>query len=642
VASRPSGYLQYGTYLVLGQAMRSALQRRSGNRTPTWDHGQVMVAGASQRRGMGAWPFDGGTTFRVWAPNSSQVSVRLLSGAAAGQTVALVAEEDGCWSADVLDVGVGDGYLYALRWQDQTLLRIDPYARHVTNSAGHGLVYDESAFDWAEQDYRSPSWDELVIYELHVGTFAPVAANQVANLDEAAARLPYLNQLGITAVELLPVAEFAGDLSWGYNPALPFAVETAYGGPDALMAFVQAAHQLGIAVLLDVVYNHLGPGDLDHDLWRFDGWCSNNGGGIYFYQDWRADTGWGSRPDYGRRQVLQYLRDNVASWLGTYRLDGLRLDATAYIRNVTGGSDPAQDIPDGWRLLQAINDDTAAAQPWKIRIAEDMRNDEWITKPTAEGGAGFSSQWDPDFVVQVRQAMLTPDDSARSMAGVAAAIGRQYNGRALTRVVFTESHDADANGGARVPEAIDPGHADSWWSKKRSTLGASVVFTAPGIPMLFQGQEFLENLWFADTRPVDWTKKDIFAGILQLYHDLIRLRRNLDGQTRGLRGEGVQVHHVNDVDKLVAFHRWNGGGPGDDTVVLLNFANRAYDSYAIGLPRSGVWRVRFNSDWSGYDPTFGDHVANDCTASQEPRDGLPWSGTLSIGPYTTLILSQDG
>ncbi|MGH3546995.1 MAG: alpha-amylase family glycosyl hydrolase [Pseudonocardiaceae bacterium] len=599
------------------------------------------MVGVSQRPGMGACPFDGGTTFRVWAPNASQVSVQLLSGAAAGQIVALVAEEGGCWSGDVSEVGPGDGYLYSLAWPDRSLLRIDPYARQVTNSAGHGLVYDEAAFIWAEDDYRSPPWDELVIYELHVGTFAPAGDGQVGNLVDAAARLPYLRDLGITAVELLPVAEFAGDRSWGYNPALPFAVEASYGGPDALKGFVHTAHGLGIAVLLDVVYNHLGPGDLDHDLWRFDGWYENNGGGIYFYQDWRADTGWGSRPDYGRARVRQYLRDNAASWLGAYRLDGLRLDATAAIRNATGGSDPGQDIPDGWRLLQTINDDVATAQPWKIRIAEDMRNNEWVTKPTAEGGAGFPAQWDPDFVVQVRQALLPPDDAARSMAGVAAAVTRRYDGQALTRVVFTESHDADANGGERVPEAIDPGHADSWWSKKRSTLGAALVLTAPGIPMLFQGQEFLENLWFADSRPVDWAKKDTFAGILALYRDLIRLRRDLEGHTRGLRGEGVQVHHVNDVDKVLAYHRWKDGGRQDDTVVLVNFANRAYDSYVIGLPRSGVWRVRFNSDWSGYDDTFGDHHSLDCTTWPQPRDGLPWSGNISIGPYTALILSQD-
>ncbi len=205
-------------------------------------------------------------------------------------------------------------------------------------------------------------------------------------------------------------------------------------------------------------------------------------------------------------------------------------------------------------------------------------------------------------------------------------IARQSGGQPLTRVIFTESHDADANGGERVPEA---------------TLAAAAVFTAPGVPMLFQGQEFLENLWFADTRPVDWTKQTTYAGILGLYRDLIGLRRNRSGVTRGLRGGGVAVHHVNDADKVLAYHRWGAGGPGDDTIVLLNFAKRGYDSYTIGVPRGGTWRVRFNSDWSGYDPAFGGHPASDCAAAEQPYDGLAWSASFGIGPYTALVLSQD-
>jgi 1,4-alpha-glucan branching enzyme len=578
----------------------------------------------------------------VWAPNASAVAVRRIGDDAAfGEVAPLAAEGGGWWSADVAGVQPDDGYLYQVSWQDEQLQRIDPYARWVTSSAGYARVYDEDSFRWADDGYRMPAWDDLVIYELHVGTFDPSGADQVGDLREAATRLGYLRELGVSAVELLPVAEFAGDRSWGYNPALPFAVEEAYGGPDGLKAFVQAAHDLGIGVLLDVVYNHFGPGDLDHDLWRFDGWCRDDGGGIYFYEDWRKDTGWGTRPDYGRPEVRQYIRDNAVAWLRTYRVDGLRLDATASIRSADGSGDPAQDIPDGWRLLREINDDTDSTQPWKIRVAEDMRNDELVTQPTGEGGTGFSTQWDPDFVVQIRRAVVTPDDSARSMSAVAWAIARRYGGRALSRVIFTESHDADANGGERVPEAIDPGHADSTWSKKRSTLGAAVVLTSPGIPMLFQGQEFLENLWFADTRPVDWSKQTTYAGILALYRDLIRLRRNLDGTTRGLRGEGVQVHHVNEADKVVAFHRWREGGPRDDTVVLLNFANRAYDGYTIGLPRAGTWRVRFNSDWTGYDPAFGNHPALDFSAEPIARDALPCSGSLGLGPYTAVIISQD-
>src|SRR5262249_16212034 len=154
-----------------------------------------------------------------------------------------------------------------------------------------------------------------------------------------------------------------------------------------------------------------------------------------------------------------------------------------------------------------------------------------------------------------------------------------------------------ANGGARLPEAINPGAADGFFAQKRSTLGAALVLTAPGIPMLFMGQEFLESGAWSDADELDWTKVERFASIRMLYRDLIHLRRNRSGTTGGLLGQNLHVHHVNDVDKVIAFHRWDQGGPRDDVVVIANFANRAYRAYRIGLPRRGRWRVRFNGDW---------------------------------------------
>jgi 1,4-alpha-glucan branching enzyme len=208
--------------------------------------------------------------------------------------------------------------------------------------------------------------------------------------------------------------------------------------------------------------------------------------------------------------------------------------------------------------------------------------------------------------------------------------------------VFTEYHDADGNGSTRVPTSIDPGQPDSWWAKKRSTLGAALVLTAPGIPLLFQGQEFLDQKPFlALAEPPDWANVDTYAGILALYRDLIRLRRNWFDTTRGLRGEGLSVYHVNNTDKVIAFHRWEAGGVGDDVVVVLNFANRGYPSYMVGLPGAGLWRVRLNSDWSGYDSSFGGWPSDDVIAGATPRDGCAYSGSIGLGPYTALILSQD-
>ena len=132
-----------------------------------------------------------------------------------------------------------------------------------------------------------------------------------------------------------------------------------------------------------------------------------------------------------------------------------------------------------------------------------------------------------------------------------------------------------------------------------------------------------------------------FSGIHLLYRDLIQLRRNWYNQTRGLRGPHLNVHHVNNSDKVIAFHRWENGGPGDDVVVVANFADRSYDSYTLGMPRTGPWRIRFNSDWQGYSEDFGSYLGYDTMAGSDPRDNLPCQANVGIGPYSVLLLSQD-
>jgi 1,4-alpha-glucan branching enzyme len=595
----------------------------------------------SSRPGVGSIPYAGGTTFRVWAPHAERVAVAGTFNRWAADAAPLASEGNGYWSADVDGAQPGDEYKYVLTSGGQPIWRLDPYARMVSKQAGNSVVY-AADFDWGPDQFAMPPWNELVIYELHIGTFNDQPGGQPGNLDGAIAKLPYLRDLGVNAVEIMPSMEFAGGFSWGYNPANLFAIERDYGGPSSFKAFVAAAHAQGIAVIFDVVYNHFGPSDLD--LWRFDGWSENGKGGIYFYNDDRSATPWGdTRPDYGRGEVRQFIRDNALLWLERFRVDGLRWDATAFIRNTLGNNDDSDhDIPAGWSLMQWINDELDARQPWKLTIAEDLRSNDWITRPTGAGGAGFDAQWDGNFVHPIRQAIIVSDDAARDMNVVRDAILYRYGADAFARVVYTESHDEDANGHERVPEEIWPGNAGSWFSKKRSTLGAALVFTSPGIPMIFQGQEFLEDEWFRDVDPIDWAKLERYGGIRLLYRDLIRLRRNWYDSTRGLRGQGAQVYHVNDADKLLAFHRWDQGGPCDDVVVVVNMANRGYDSYTIGFPRAGLWRVRFNSDWAGYDSTFGDHFSYDAVAAPGERDGMPYSGNVGIGPYSAIILSQEG
>ena len=582
-----------------------------------------------------------GVTFRVWAPHAEKAYVTGTFNDWSGTATPLASEENGHWSTDVSKAKIGDEYRYLIHGPQGCLSRIDPYARKVTNSVGNGVIYDPGAFDWGDHDFHMATGNELVIYEMHVGTFNVREKGRPGTFDSAMEKFPYLQKLGINAVEVMPIAEFPGDFSWGYNPSHPFAVKSIYGGPDAFKQFVKAAHEHGIAVIVDVVYNHLGPSDLD--LWQFDGWSENEKGGIYFFNDRRSHTPWGeTRPDYGRDEVRQYICDNALMWFEEYHADGLRWDAIPYIRNIEGrNEDPPNDIPEGWSLMQWINEEIKQRFPGKISIAEGMHNNASVIKDVAAGGAGFNAQWDSEFVNPVRMAVIGHDDGVRDLGALTKAIEYRYDLDVFRRVIFTESHDEVANGRSRVPEEIWPGKVDSWFSKKRSTLGGALVLTSPGIPMIFEGQELLEDRWFQDVVPIDWSRAEDQHGILGMYRDLIALRRNLSAVTRGLCGQNIHVHHFDDAAKVVAFHRWDKQGPTDSVIVVVNMTNRNCDDYIIGFPRAGLWKTRFNSDSYNYAPNFANHSTPDVEAHEETVDGLPCSGKICIGPYTVVIFSQD-
>jgi len=538
----------------------------------------------------GATPYKGGCRFVLWAPNADDVYVIGTFNEWSKTAHRMNRNLDGWWSIDVTGAMPGDEYRYRIVNAGKEYLRIDPYARRITSSVGNSII--TKLYRKAKgEEFNPPTLNEMVIYELHIGTFGKQDAESgPGDLEGAIDRITHLKELGINAVEVMPLAEFAGGYSWGYNPSHIFAVESDYGTPRTFREFVDECHRLGIAVIVDVVYNHLGPTDLN--LWQFDGWSENDKGGIYFYNDWRAQTPWGeTRPDYGRKEVRNYIRDNALMWFQDYNVDGLRWDMTAFIRNVHGrNDDPESDLPDGWNLMQ------------------------WVNKEI---------------------------DASRDMDAVRNAIMHRYYLNAFERVIYTESHDEVSNGKARVPEEVDPGKASSWAAKKKSSLGAVLVFTAPGIPMIFQGQEFLEDDWFHDQDPIDWSKKDRFAGILQLYKDLISLRLNRGGQTKGLTGQEVEVYHVNNDDKIIAYHRWDSGGPHDSVVVVANLSSHHCENYTTPLPATGKWSIRFNSDSKFYDSDFGDFGISEVYAEAAEKDGLPAQAKVSIAPYSALILSQE-
>jgi 1,4-alpha-glucan branching enzyme len=429
----------------------------------------------------------------------------------------------------------------------------------------------------------------------------------------------------------MPVAEFAGDYSWGYNPAQPFAVENiGYGGPDGLKTFVLACHQRGIAVFLDVVHNHYGSSDLD--MWNFDGWAqgtptnSVGGGGIYFYEtDFNLqNTPYAAtRPNFNSNQVNSFIQDNFSMWLNECHVDGFRWD-TPY--TMTHGFDGTTYIPAAGNLISTINT-MIHTNTGKISIAEDVYN-YW----------GFDSAWDTGYPGSFMPQLATNSDSSRNMNTVASDV--QYNvnyggSASYLRVVYLESHDVAGNN-VRLVTAIDPATPNSYRARKLSTLGAAVTLTAPGVPMIFQGQEMLENQKFSlnNTPAVDWSKTNTYKGIVQLYRDLITARRDLKGYTPGLKGDQCGMLWVDNGSKLVAFHRWKSGTTNQDAVVIGNFGNTNYPVYNLTFPYAGTWYVHFNSDSTNYSSDFGNNGSTLVTAS-----GSPPMASVAIGPYSALILS---
>ena len=571
----------------------------------------------SARPGMGSIPYAGGTTFRVWAPFADSAAV---AGEFNGCRAAPMARDasNGTWSVDVSGARPGQRYKYVF---NGAIWKRDPRARQVAHSNGDSVVYDPAAFDWGDDAPPAIARNDLVIYQLHVGTFA--GQEPPATFDDAIEHLEDLRARGFTAIQLMPVNEFPGGRSWGYNLCDPFAIETDYGGPDALKRFVRAAHARGLAVFVDVVHNHYGPTDLD--LWQFDGWSENGLGGIYFYNDGRAHTPWGSsRPDYGRPEVRAFIRDQIFMYADEFRVDGFRWDSVYHVVRTEQGVNEQ-----GIQLLREINQELAETHPALVRTAEDHAFDHDMR---------FDAQWDVGHRWALYQQIAAPWDHERNMYVVA---GTLSDWAGFQRVVFTEAHDyvgrMNDNRG-RVPAHVHPEDPESLWARKRALLGAAVLLTTPGIPMIFQGQEMHETQSFQDETPLRWDRTNTHAGIVQAYTDLIHLRRNLGGTTPGLQGAGVGVHQIDNQNKVVAYVRWDRGGQADDVVAVANFSAVDFDrgDYVVRFPSAGTWYRRFNGDSKAYGPDFGDLGADQVEAAGEPP-----SAPVDMGKYSLQIFSKE-
>ena len=581
------------------------------------------ATGQSSRSGIGAIPYAdaGGTgvTFRTWAPNATTVVVK---GGFNGWGSTALAKDlpsgtwNGYWSVDISRAKAGDEYKFVVNGT----YKKDPRGRRVVNSAGNSIVYNPATFNWGDSTNFSRPWrNDLVIYQMHVGTYN-AESWLPSTFDQCIEKIPYIKSLGVSAVKLMPVNEFPGDRSWGYNPSDPYAIESSFGGPDGLKRFVKACHENGLAVLIDVVHNHYGPSDLE--MWQYDGWSTGGYGGIYFYNDWKANTDWGStRPDYGRAEVRDYVKGQIRMFLDEYKVDGFRWDSVYNIRYASGSWN--QDGSDMlWDVNTMVRDEFNDA----YRIAEDHAFDTDVR---------FESQWDHDFLSDIRWLATAPSDSDRDMNMLA---GHLANGGDY-RVVYAESHDScgDLNNKHRLPYDIDSSSPEGYWAKKRALLAHTIALVSPGIPMIFEGSEMNEWYTFSNNQALRWSLTNQNAGIVRAFSDLIHLRRNLSGISGGLKQHGnVNVHHVDNTAKVVGVIRWDQGGGVDDLVIAINCSATARTGYSMAFPSSGTWYCLYNSDLTAYDPLFGGvgpavggSIAAGATAS------------LDLGAYSMQIYSKS-
>jgi maltooligosyltrehalose trehalohydrolase len=435
---------------------------------------------------------DGSTHFRVWAPRPRRV--RLVVERTSGRCLetALEPEGDGYYSALVPDVGPGDRYRF---WLDGKLFA-DPASRFQPEGVfGPSEVVDPSGYAWRDRGWAGVSIEGQVLYELHLGTFTPLGT-----LRAAAARLPDLKADGITALELMPVAEFPGRFGWGYDGVFPYAPCHVYGTPDDLRSFVDDAHQLGMSVILDVVYNHLGPSGCVHREFAE----------AYFTT--RYDNEWGEALNFdgpGSGPVRDYFIENGAYWIDEYHLDGFRLDA---LQGIYDGS--AEHVV-GTIVARARE---AAGKRAIIIVAENERQESIALHPVSAGGYGVDAVWNDDFhhsafvaLTGRNEAYFSDHRGAPQEFISAAKYGYLFQGqryawqkkprgtparrlRPASFVTFLENHDQIANtgDGSRIHKYSAPG---------RYRAMTALFLLMPGTPMLFQGQEFGSSspfLYFAD------------------------------------------------------------------------------------------------------------------------------------------------
>jgi maltooligosyltrehalose trehalohydrolase len=471
---------------------RPSLCRSPGRPGPAFDAGEASgslqphLSDRAPKGPLGAYrQTDGRCDFLLWAPRARRVVVR-LSGREP-RSAALEPLDLGYHFGSVAGIAAGDRYAFSL---DGGPERPDPASRHQPSGVHGTSAVVDPAFPWNDGAWRGVGLEDLVFYELHVGTFTPQGT-----FEAILPHLPELSDLGITALELMPVAQFPGERNWGYDGVDLFAVQDSYGGPPALKRLVDACHAAGLAAFLDVVYNHLGPEG--NYLSEF---------GPYFTDRYR--TPWGDAVNFdgpGSDEVRRFFLENARSWIQEFHFDGLRLDAVHAICDDSARPFLAE-------LAQAVHRE-GERRGWPAYVvAESDRNDARLIRPTEQGGLGLDAVWSDDFHHALHaletgehdgyyQDFGSPTDLATAFSRAFVYVGQRstYRGRSHGSspagldpsrfVVCAQNHDQIGNrmGGERLVSLV---------GVERDKVASAAVLLSPFLPLLFMGEEYGESAPF--------------------------------------------------------------------------------------------------------------------------------------------------
>ena len=618
-----------------------------------------------------------GATFRCWAPRAKQVAIRGEFNGWGTADDGLLHRDGAYWSGFVPGAGEGHQYKFFVTGEGTTGYKRDPYARELTRNPSYPfcncIVQDPRSWVWHDDGFRPPGFNDLVLYQLHVGVFnGPDRPHRVCKFLDVLGKLDYLVALGINAILPLPIVEVASGRSLGYEGFDIFSPEMDYGaapGPELrgylglvnglrgrfglpalteaelaaagnqLKAVIELFHLHGVAVLLDVVYNHAG-GQMkgqEESLWFFDraaGTAANDS--LYFTDQDHAGPVWA----IWKSEVRQFLIDNAVFFLQEYHVDGFRYDQASVI---------VQDnANDGWRFCQDLTNTTRYLKPGAINIAEYWNVDPYVVRFAEHGGAGFDACWHDGLRHSLRDAVSAASAGRQAhvnLGEVARNLWAPNFLNAWRAVQYVESHDeVYRDRGQRIPRLSDSSNARSWYARSRSRVVASILMLAPGIPMLFMGQSFLEDKQWADDagyypglllwwEGLDFGQDANMGRFHRFMEELIRLRR----AEPALRSETLSVLHVHEENRILVFQRWLPE-IGRDVVVVASLNDNTFPSYELPWPGAGGWREIFNSD--AYDDYPANGNGGGIGAYDTPRNGQPATARILIPSNSVLAFAR--